>query len=254
MKYSYLLLAVLLLLFANITIAQDVVSENEKIEKKVLRRPNIVKINTLAIAFRNISFVYERGILPRLSAGIGVGYKLAGPEPALFTVNSSEVSVNIDKIKGVTITPEARYYLRACDPSLLDGFYAGVYLRYSRYWTEAKFDYMPLNELPEQYKANLELREFGLGIQLGYQMLIKERFSIDFLFFGPRISSYEFTYEFTAPPSEEFLGDLSDYLNEVVDRFGYDYNVSIKNSGVKSGRTSFGFANMRFGLSLGVAF
>ena len=251
---NFILLPFSLFLIVNIAFAQEVPSEEEKIKKEDIRRPNIIKVNTLSIAFKNISVIYERGILPRLSAGLGIGYKLTGSEPTLFTVNSSEVSVNIDKIKGVTITPEMRYYLRACDPSLLDGFYAGVYLRYSRYWTEAKFDYMPLNAPIEQYKANMELSEFGLGLQLGYQMMIKERFTIDFLFFGPRISNYQFTYEFSEPPGEEFLGDLSDYINEVVDRFGYDYNVNIEKAGEKSGRTSFGFANMRFGLSLGVAF
>jgi hypothetical protein len=93
-----------------------------------------------------------------------------------------------------------------------------------------------------------------VGLQLGYQLIIKERFSIDFLFIGPRFSSYQINYEFDQQPSQEFLDDISEYLNEVIDRFGFDYNVNIQKKGETKASTSFSFANVRFGLSLGIAF
>ncbi len=98
------------------------------------------------------------------------------------------------------------------------------------------------------------MNEYGVGIQLGYQMIIKERFSIDFLFIGPRISSYRLAYEFSQPPSGEFLDDLSDYLNEVVDRFGFDYNVDIIKEGEAKATSTFSFASVRFGISFGFTF
>ncbi len=243
-----------LLAFAFFCSAQSEVENLEADLNEKIRRPNIVKINSLALPFSNFSLAYERGLKPRLSVGLGLGYKTAGKEPTLFTVNSSVMSVNMDKIRGVSITPHARYYLRTCDRLTLEGFYAGVYLRYTRYWTSAQFDYFPEDLPSESYKAELALRELGVGIEMGYQLLIKERFSIDFLFFGPRFTAYQFNYEFTNPPGQAFLNDLSDYFNEVIDRFGYDYEVEIKSEGESSGSTSFGFANMRFGLSLGFAF
>ena len=108
--------------------------------------------------------------------------------------------------------------------------------------------------MAEYYNSDIALKEFGVGIQLGYQMIIKERFSIDFLFLGPRFSSYHFNYEFDQEPSQEFLDDLSEYLNEVVDRFGLDYNVDIQQEGEAKASTTFSFANVRFALSLGFAF
>ena len=168
--------------------------------------------------------------------------------------NNSTIGVQLGKIQGFSITPDARYYIRSCDPDKLEGFYAGLYLRYTGYKTAADFDYFPENNPEEHYRSDIKMNEYGVGIQLGYQMIIKERFSIDFLFFGPRFSSYHLTYEFNQPPSEEFLNDLSEYLNEVVDRFGADYNVDIKKEGEANASTTFSFANMRFGLSIGFAF
>ena len=235
-------------------ISQDLDNSKEKPQRENIRYPNIIKINTLAIVFNNISLLYERGIIPRVSAGIGVGYKYTGAAPKLLTVENSTIGVQYDNIKGFSITPEARYYIKSCDPGQLEGFYAGLYIRYTGYTTAADFEYIPEDNSPEYYRSDIALKEFGVGIQLGYQLIIKERFSIDFLFLGPRFSSYHFGYEFDQEPSQEFLDDLSEYMNEVVDRFGLDYDVDIQQEGEAKASTTFSFANMRFGLSLGFAF
>jgi len=236
-------------------ISQDITGfKKTKLGRKDIKYPNIIKINSLALAFNNISLVYESGIMPRLSAGIGIGYKYAGLEPKLITVNNSRIGVDIGQIKGFSITPDVKYYLKTCDPSLLEGFYAGLYFRYTRYSSDVKFGYEPVNKPIEFYTSDVALNEYGVGIQLGYQLMIKERFSIDFLFFGPRFSSYHMVYEFDQTPSPEFFDDLSEHLNEVVDRFGFDYDVDIKPEGNSKASTTFSFANTRFGISLGYAF
>jgi hypothetical protein len=233
---------------------QDSIVKSNKKEKVQIKYPNVVKINTLAIPFNNISLTYERGILPRLSAGLGVGYKIAGTEPKIFTVNNSTINVQAENIQGFSITPGGRYYLRACEPQLLEGFYAGLYFRYTRYFSNIDFIYSPIEAPKEYYNSEVGLNEYGFGIQLGYQFLLWERFSIDFLFIGPRFSSYHLTYEFKQEPSEQFLDDLSEYMNEVVDRFGLDYTVDINQQGERKASTTFSFLNIRFGISLGFAF
>lgn len=246
--------SIFIVLLIDPLMSQDMDTEEIIEEEIVIKYPNIVKINTLALPFSNISLSYERAIKPRLSAGIGLGYKYGGTEPRLFSSNDSEISVNIDNIHGLSITPEARYYLKSCDYGKLEGFYAGLYLRYTGYSSAAYFDYLPLDRPPEYYNADISMKEYGVGIQLGYQMLLWERFSIDLILVGPRFSSYHFGYEFNEEPSDEFLNDLSGYLNEVVDRLGFDYNVNVKNEGGGNASTSFSFLNSRFGISLGFAF
>ena len=252
--FKKILFSIMCLLIIETVASQDLDIDNENPQKEKVVYPNIVKINSLAIIFNNVSLFYERAIIPRISVGMGVGYKYAGAEPKLLAASGSDITVAIDKITGIAITPEARYYIKSCEPGKLEGFYAGIYLRYTGYKSGANFDYFREDKPNESYHSNLSLREYGVGIQLGYQLIIKERFTIDFMFLGPRFSSYHLGYNFDKQPSQEFLNELSEYLNEVVDRFGLDYNVDIKQEGDAKASTSFSFANTRFGLSLGFAF
>ncbi len=54
--------------------------------------------------------------------------------------------------------------------------------------------------------------------------------------------------------SARIFDDLSGYINEVIDRFGGDYDVEIKQEGEAIARILFSFVITRFGLSLGFAF
>ncbi len=235
-------------------ISQDVDLERYLNRRKGVTYPNIIKINTLALAFNNVSLLYERSIMPRLSAGIGAGYKYGGFAPNMFAVENSVIKLDMDEIHGYSITPGMRYYLRSCDPNKQEGFYAGLYFRYTYYSTDVDFKYFRIDSPVEFIHADMAMQEYGAGIQLGYQLILWERFSIDFLFLGPRISNYTLAYRFDQMPSQDFFDDLSEYINEVVDRFGADYKVEIKQEGEAKARTSFSFMSTRFGLSLGFAF
>jgi hypothetical protein len=130
-------------------ISQDLDIDEEKSQRENIKYPNIIKINSLALTLKNISLMYERGIIPRLSAGIGIGYRYSGTAPELLTADNSTINAEFDKIKGFSITPEVKYYLRSCDPTQLEGFYAGLYLRYTGYATKVNFEFTPENITPE---------------------------------------------------------------------------------------------------------
>jgi len=106
--------------FLNSKTQKDTISSNSN----EIEYFNIVKLNTAAIPFNNISVLYERMLMPKVSVGLGVGYKYAGPLPKVLEVKNSVFEVAMDKIKGFTLTPYGRYYLRTCNPTLLDGFYS----------------------------------------------------------------------------------------------------------------------------------
>lgn len=249
-------LIILLLLMPFLFIGQTEDAQLEKYLKRSegVKYPNIIKVNSLAIALNNVSVSYERAIIPRLSFLLSAGYKYRGGNLNLFTVNGTEIEANVGSITGYSFTPEIRYYLKTCEPSLLEGFYAGLYFRYTNYGTDVDFGYFPEGSLAQFYDANISLSEVGGGLQLGYQLMLWERLSIDFMFFGPRWSNYNIVYEFDQNVSEEFLNDLSDYINEVIDRFGFDYEVELKQSGEKRASNTFSFANVRFGIGIGFAF
>lgn len=228
--------------------------------KKYLKRaegykyPNVLKVNSMALVFRNISLSYERALVPRLSFNISAGYKYAGRTPKLLEVEGSSIDADLKEIVGFSVTPELRYYLKSCDDRLLEGFYVGLYMRYTKYTSGANFGYFP-DEQPEAfYDSDVSLSEVGGGLQFGYQLVLWQRFNIDFMFLGPRFSKYNIIYEFDQNVSEAFLNDLSTYLNDVIDRFGLDYEVDLKQSGEARASNSFSFAAIRFGISLGFAF
>jgi len=234
--------------------AQDPDLEKYLRRREGIKYPNIIKINTLAIPFNNISLIYERGLIPRLSFLIGAGYKYSGDVPKFFIEADNIINIKLDKLQGYSITPELRYYLKTCDARFLDGFYLGVYFRHTHYSTSAEFDYFPENYGMQFYQADMVMNEYGAGLTIGYQLILWERLSIDFMFFGPRFSNYHIGYEFDKNVSQEFLDDLSGYINEVINSYGFDYEVDLKQNGESRASTSFSFASTRFGLSIGFAF
>lgn len=252
---------IVLVILATIQLSISQEKPKDKDLEKYLRKSegyymhsNIIKINTLALAFSNVSLAYERALAPRLTLVLAAGYKYGGKEPKVFNVNGSTIDATFDQITGYSFAPELRYYMKTCQSRHIEGFYLGLYGKYTYYNSGAQFDYYPEEQQAQFYDADVDLTEMGVGLQLGYSLMLGSRFNIDFLFFGPRFSRLNINYQFDQDVSQEFLDDLSDYINEVVDRFGIDYNVQLEQSGNSKTNTKFSFANMRFGISFGFAF
>ncbi|MFC2106908.1 DUF3575 domain-containing protein [Bacteroidota bacterium] len=252
----------LAILFLLVFICQGVIlsqtesqTETEsKITVKDMPYKNVVKLNTLSLVFKNVSLFYERAITPRISASMGFGYKFANPEPRILKGDNEQIVLNPKGIEGHTITPEVRYYIKKCDQTIMDGFYVGLYFRYTHYKSGTHFDYYPANGNNQTFDGNIKLDEYGVGFQLGYQLVIYKRLMVDFMFLGPRYSRYKLQYGFDENVSQAFLDDLSNYMNDIIDKFGYDYKVNLETKGSRSAKGKFGFVNLRVGISLCFAF
>lgn len=248
----------LLLIFVSASIltvsAQDTQLQKYLEKKEGGIHPNILKINTLAVPFSNISLSYERRLAQRLSLNLSAGYKYGGFLPGYLSIDSDIIKTNVEAISGYSFTPGLRYYVKTCDPTLLEGLYVGIYTRYTFNSTNASFDYYPEGLEEEFYNCELKMTEMGAGISIGYQLLLWKRLSLDFLFFGPRFSNYYLSYNFDQQVSQAFLDDLSDAINETINQFGIDYNVELNQSGETQASNTFSFVNMRFGISIGFAF
>ncbi|MEJ2595776.1 MAG: DUF3575 domain-containing protein [bacterium] len=232
----------------------DMAKEKYLQKREGVLRPNAIKINSMAILFQNISVSYERAISQRFTAGVGFSYKYAGGGLGLLNVDSKKIDLYTEPINGFSVTPEARWYARKCESQVMEGFYIGLYLRFTRYNTGLKFDYYPDEGEPFRYNSTLKVGENGVGFQIGYQLVLWKRLTIDLMFMGPRYSNYHLGYEFDQVVSDEFLQDLSDYLNDVINRFGMDYTVELKQSGERRASHTFSFANIRFGIGIGYSF
>ena len=250
---------ILLIVLAALAVGTMNAQTDPDLEKYMRRRdgikyPNVLKVNTLAIAFNNVSLAYERGLVPRLSLVLAAGYKYSGNLPSILNPESNLIQIKLDQIQGYSFAPELRYYVKSCDARILDGFYIGAYFRHSHYSTSAEFNYSPEDLPVEFYNADVAMNEYGVGISIGYQLMLWQRLSIDFMFFGPRYSNNHIGYEFDNNVSQEFLDDLSNHINEVLNKYGFDYTVDLKQDGENRASTSFSFANVKFGIGIGFAF
>ncbi len=256
MKKPVVIIILFFLPFINLFSQQgrDLAKEKYLEKSEGLIHPNAIKVNSLAIAFNNISVSYERALSSRFSTGVNFGYKYSGSDQGFLNIDNAKFDIYTKPITGFTITPEVRWYARKCDDRLLEGFYISMYLRFTRYNTGLNFDYYPEENDPRFLQADVGIGEYGIGLQLGYQLVLWKRLNIDFMFFGPRYSSYHLLYEFDQNVSAQFLEDLTDFVNDAIDRFGLEYKVEVKQSGEKRASHTFSFANIRFGIGLGFSF
>lgn len=219
------------------------------------QKMNVVKFNIASLAFRNPTFFYERAIKPRLTGIISVGLRYKGESMALFTTNDNEIELNLGSIGGISIAPEIRYYLKSCcNDDFPTGFYGGVYLKYTHMNSDVDINYYPAEGETENVNGDFTLNEKGVGIQLGYQLKAWKNFSVDFQFFGPRISFINLKGDFSNDISDEFRDDLEEYVNDVIARLGSDYKFNVKDKGANSISGNMSIPSFRFGISIGYAF
>jgi predicted RNA-binding protein Jag len=256
MKYKILLSILIVFLLVVISFAQ---TDSTSVKKTNLdyQYKNIVKISSLALAFKNVCLTYERAIWPGWSVSLNAGLKSKSATPNMFGIGSDRISISNDGVRGFSVTPELRYYIKSCDNFTPNGFYAAFYMRYVNYKSGVKFNYYP--EFPDlsevkYFGADISLNNFGLGLMLGYQLTIKKRFILDFIIIGPRQSWVTMKYKFDENISEEFIGNLEDYVQEIIDRFGVDHQIKIDYEGVKNLKFKYNFTEVRFGIALGYAF
>jgi len=212
---------------------------------------NIVKVNSAALLVSNISLLYERKLNTHWTLLAGTGYRWGGSVPKVLGLGDVIVSSETNGITGFSFTPEVRYYFNFCEcggsPS---GFYAGLYGRLTKYYGSLTFN---LWNGIEYYDALVtsNLREFGGGLQLGYQFIFKQRWAVDIMFAGPRLSNYKLKADLESDDLEALVSAIEEGINERREAIGMD-PISIDPSSELE--ASFGFKNFRYAIGIGFLF
>ncbi len=213
---------------------------------------NIVKINMAAAVFRNVSLFYERQFNDRWSAQLGAGYWIGGQIPAFMGLGDFVIESKSQGIRGFSITPEARYHFGNCDCGDQTGLYLGLYGRLTKYYGDVTFNYW--NESSSSYidvGGAGDIREFGAGLQLGYQFTIKKRILVDFLFMGPRLSFYRLNLEVDSDFASRIIPQIEEEINERLDWWGIDpISIPVDASTV----VDFRFNSLRYAIAIGYMF
>lgn len=212
---------------------------------------NTIKLNSAAIILNNASLLYERDLKKNWSLMLGAGYRWGGDIPKAFGMGSLVVTSESSGLRGYSLTPEVRYYFNFCDCGApKTGFYAGLYGRFSRFYGDLTFNVWNGSDYIDVGAAG-NLREFGGGIQLGYQFVFKKRFVVDLMFAGPRRSHLRMDLNLDSEFLEESIPLIEEEINKRLAWLGKD---PISLDVHPEVHHTFGFTNFRYAVGIGYRF
>lgn len=203
---------------------------------------------------KNINLSYERILTPKRSYSVNAGY---------FELPSTGIydSLNIksaNKKFGYSVSGDYRFYMnkRNVNPAPA-GIYWGVYGSFHYYQFTNNIEVLNSPTIQGNLILDGKMNILSAGVELGYQFVIKEKFSIDLIFMGPSLSMYNYNLGLESKLSpgddvdEEYLQGVQDVLfglfpglEKLVDKKLIDQN------GVS---TSMGFG-LRYMVQIGYRF
>lgn len=212
---------------------------------------NNVKINLVGMALHNASLLYERSLNEHWSLQLGGAFRWGGDIPKAFGLGNLVVTSNYRGLRGYSMTPEVRYYFNFCECwGSNTGLYAGLYGRLTRLYGDLTFNIWSEDQYINVATAG-NFRELGGGVQFGYLFKFKNRFLVDFMFAGPRLSTNKISFSIDSDYVEELVPIIEDAINEKLEWLGQD-PISIEPS--PDMEAKFGFKYFRYGIGFGILF
>jgi hypothetical protein len=212
--------------------------------------PNTLKVNVVSAFFSKATLAYERQINDRWSVLAGVGYKFRGKIPEIAGVSDFMFASATNGLRAYTFYAETRYRILGCDCRGPEGLYAGAYIATNKFWGDLVFKYWTGNEYID-VGGQGDLLEAGIGLELGYQFVFRDRFILDIMFMGPRRSYQQMNVNLDSQYAEQVLQKLEERINGMLEFMGVDPVEIPKES---SSSVNFGFNNFRYAISFGYRF
>lgn len=204
--------------------------------------------NPLIFGNKSIIFGYERVLKKNQSFSINIGQT---GFPTLSLIDTDELKVEtILKENGFHISGDYRFYLSKENKyHAPKGVYIGPYYGYNYF--DKKHEWA-LNSSTSNFDGNvnsdLSLRIQTVGVELGYQFVFWNRFSLDMILLGPGVGFYslkaKLDTDLSAEDSQLFFDKINQALSEKFP--GYEATLGegeFKRTGAKS-TTSIGYRYM----------
>ncbi len=207
-------------------------------------------MNVAAGYFRNVSLFYERYFREKWSFQMGAGYKVNGKLPKVVGLSDFVITSNTHGIRGLSLAPEVRYHFRQCDCDRMTGLYAGAYGKFTWLYGDLTFNHWNGTNYVDVGGAG-DLKEFGMGLQLGYEFIFKKRFLVDLYFMGPRFSFEYLSMNVDSDFAQEVIPKIEEELNKRLEALGLD-PVEIPVS--PEFTVDFHMNNFRYGIGVGYIF
>lgn len=243
MKASVLMMC--LLLAGTIAFAQQ--------SDTVSHRKNTIRLDlTTYYLYRNALVLgYERVTKPNQSFVISAGYQ------ELPTVRSFGDSIDVKKNRnrnGFKVGGDYRFYLKKENKyHAPHGVYLGPYIMYHQFKNSSTIEVDHDGTLEEAI-LDSKFSILNIGFQLGYQFIIRDRWTIDITFVGPSLSHYKYSLDLRG----NYTFDREDIQNEIIlallDRFPLLDEVISEKEATRDGRLDTWAYGYRYQLTVGYAF
>jgi hypothetical protein len=179
-------------------------------------RKNTIKLDITSYwLYRNaVVFSYERVVKPYQSLGITVGYQ---EFPRILSIGSNITSTKDESARGYKYAAEYRFYLQQDNKFKAPrGVYLGPYASLLNFKNTRYFDVTNSNGDVESAIMNSRVDILNIGVQLGYQFVLNNRWTIDLVFIGPSVSNYraKFTLDGYTGDPEEIINAITEALIE----------------------------------------
>ena len=260
MKYKscfqeYLMRACLIISFGLITAFAQ--AQEEKAVEKAKRSDfkNVAKFNVSSqILYNNaLLFGLERVIKPHQSINISGGYI---EFPVSLNVPESLELREQRKKNGYNIEFDWRFYLEGENKNPAPhGVFLSPFISIHHFSSDRDFTYTDSTGTVKNGTMDNRINFFTIGGQLGYQFVIKRRFVVDAVMFGPGVTNYRFNVKLNGNLNEidkgtitgkviEALREKLPLLDEIVE------NKDVSGSGVQT----FWSVGFRYSISIGYRF
>lgn len=157
-------------------------------------RRNVVRLNLtpmLVFGPKSIVLGYERQIKPHQTVSVNAGY--ISPDAFFFDNYGDYVGSKGVSSYGFTIAGDYRRYFKKRNRGFApDGLYWGGYAAYTKFSIENKLilsDSLGADN-SSSYDLTTRIDIMTIGLELGYQFVIKQRLALDLIMLGPGVGFY----------------------------------------------------------------
>lgn len=175
-------------------------------------RKNTIKLDITSYwLYRNaVVFSYERVVKPYQSWGITMGYQ---EFPRLISLGSNITEVQEESARGFKFAAEYRFYLQKDNKFKAPrGVYLGPYASVLNFKNIRNIE-VTTDGAVESAIVDSRFDIINIGVQLGYQFVLNNRWTIDLVFIGPSVSNYRAKFEVGG----DYTGDPAEITNDIIE-------------------------------------
>jgi hypothetical protein len=208
-------------LLVSMVISVTLLAQDSLKIKKFTSRKNVIRYNLTPniMGFSSVIFGYERVVKPYQTFSVNAGYLSIGKSG---NKDNDEFQLTQTKSSsGFSVAADYRFYFKNENKYTAPrGVYFGPYFAYYNFNLSSGIQSLDSSSPQAETIVDSKINIFNLGIELGYQFVIKDRFTIDMILVGPSYAAYRINMDIAGgarPPDEEIdetLEGLKDILFE----------------------------------------